>query len=184
MNIMYIRVSTEEQNIGRQEEMISKFDIGKTFIDKASGKNAERPALKEMLLYVRKGDVLYVDSISRLARNVKDLLTIVEQLNKKEVEFVSIKENIDTSTAQGRFMLTVFSAMAELERETILLNQKSGIELAKKRGVYKGRAPMKYDKEKFRRMVMEVKDKRRTATSVMKEFKITATTYYRWIKEW
>ena len=80
-------------------------------------------------------------------------------------------------------MLTVFSAMAELERDTILQNQKSGIELAKKRGVYKGRAPMKYDKEKFRRMVMEVKDKRRTATSVMNEFKITATTYYRWIKE-
>ena len=183
MNIMYIRVSSLAQNTARQEELAIKEKMDKVFIDKSSGKNADRPALKEMLNFVREGDVVYVHSISRLARNVKDLLSIVEELTSKKVQFVSLKENIDTLSSTGKFVLTIFAALAQLERETILSNQAEGIALAKERGAYKGRAPIKYDKNKFKCMVEEVKNKKRKAVSVMKEFNITAQTYYRWIKQ-
>ena len=94
--------------------------VERVFVDRASGKNLERPQLKEMLGFVRKGDIVIVESISRLARNTKDLLTIIDELNKKEVQFISLKENIDTNTASGKFMLTVFGAISELERSYIL----------------------------------------------------------------
>ena len=99
-------------------------NVERLFVDKASGKNMERPQLKEMLGFVRKGDVLIVESISRLARNTRDLLTIIEELNNKEVGFISLKENIDTNTPSGKFMLTVFGAISELERSYILQRQK------------------------------------------------------------
>ena len=94
--------------------------VDKLFVDKASGKNMDRPQLRQMLSFVRKGDELIVESISRLARNTRDLLVIIEELNKKEVRFVSLKENIDTNTPSGKFMLTVFGAISELERSYIL----------------------------------------------------------------
>ena len=182
MKIGYVRISTIGQNEARQVELFKSYKIDKVFIDKCSGKNADRPQLKEMLAYVREGDELYVESISRIARNTKDLLNIIEDLKKKNVVFISFKENIDTSTTTGKFMLTVFGALAEMEREVILERQRESIELAKNRGVYTGRAPMKIDKDKFNKMVAEWKNKQRTATSIMKEFNITGTTFYRWIK--
>ena len=103
----------------------------KLFIDKASGKNTDRAAFKEMMTFVRSGDVVIVESISRIARNTRDLLSIISDLTEKGVEFVSLKESIDTTTPQGRFMLTVFGALAELERENILERQREGIEIAK-----------------------------------------------------
>ena len=120
MKIFYIRCSTEEQNEARQEEMAKSIKADKTFKDKASGKNIDRPAFKEMMSFVREGDSVYVESISRIARNTKDLLNIIEELKKKKVEFISLKENIDTSTPQGKFMVTVFGALAELKRDQIL----------------------------------------------------------------
>ena len=95
-----------------------------------------------MMDYVRKGDTVVVESISRFARNTRDLLELVEQLKEKEVVFVSQKEAIDTATPTGKFMLTVFGAVAELEREYILQRQKEGISIAKENGVYKGRKPI------------------------------------------
>ena len=183
MLIGYIRISTVEQNESRQLELGKKFGVEQFYIDKCSGKNADRPKLKEMLSFVRKGDVVWTESISRLARNVKDLLDIVETLKKKEVTFVSSKENIDTSTPTGKFCLTLFGAMADLERETILDRQREGIELAKQRGVYKGRKPKEYDKEKFKKMVIMWKHGQIKPKEIRKEFDITSTTLYRWFDE-
>ena len=115
MKIGYVRVSTQEQNTIRQEVMLRELGMDKIFIDKASGKNADRPELKRMMEYVRKGDTVIVESISRFARNTRDLLELVEQLTAKQVEFVSKKEAIDTTTPTGKFMLTIFAAVAELE---------------------------------------------------------------------
>ena len=136
MKLGYIRVSTVEQNEERQTRALLEKGVEKEnlFIDKQSGKNAERAQLKALLAFCRKGDVVITESISRIARNTKDLLTIIEQLTNKGVDFISLKESIDTSTPQGKFMLTVFGAMAELERESILERQREGIAIAKEQG--------------------------------------------------
>ena len=114
MKVAYIRCSTSEQNTSRQERMMEEHNVEKVFIDKASGKNTDRVAFKEMMSFVRSGDTILCESISRIARNIRDLLSIISELNEKDVEFISLKENIDTTTPQGRFMLTVFGSLADL----------------------------------------------------------------------
>ena len=106
MKIGYIRVSTQDQNTIRQEVLMEQLGVDQVYIDKFSGKNRNRPELQTMLEFVRKGDVVIVESISRFARNTKDLLELVEQLTAKGVEFISQKEAIDTTTPTGKFMLT------------------------------------------------------------------------------
>ena len=132
--IGYARVSTDEQNEARQLESFADYSekITKIFIDKMSGKDTNRPQLKAMLDYVREGDVVVVSDFSRLARSTTDMLQIVQELTDKGVALISIKEKVDTDTPQGRFMLTIFAALAELERETILQRQREGISIAKK----------------------------------------------------
>lgn len=186
MKLFYCRVSTEQQNEERQIKSAIDLGIDKDniYIDKQSGKNTERHKLKELLQFARKGDTIYTESISRIARNTKDLLNIIEELNKKGIDFISLKENIDTTTAQGKFMLTVFGAMAELERECILQRQAEGIAIAKEQGKYKGRKPKDIDKEKFKAFCKEWRENKRTAVSIQKYFNITGTTFYRWVKEY
>ena len=102
MKIGYIRVSTQEQNTIRQEVLMKSLGVDEIYIDRMSGKNANRPELQKMMEYVRKGDTVIVESISRFARNTRDLLELVEKLTAKGVEFVSRKEAIDTTTQIGR----------------------------------------------------------------------------------
>lgn len=111
-----------------------KATLKKVFIDKLSGKNTDRPQLQAMFSYVREGDVVVVSDFSRLAKSTRDMLQIVQELTDKGVGLVGLKENVDTDTPQGRFMLTVFAALAELERETILQRQREGIAIAKQQG--------------------------------------------------
>ena len=183
--LLYVRVSTIKQNEERQLKIADELNIDKDyiFIDKQSGKNADRKELKRMLAYCRKGDTVYCESISRIARNTKDLLNIIEQLKQKQVEFVSLKEKIDTTTPQGKFTLTVFSALAELERECILERQAEGILIAKEQKKYKGRKPKEIDIKEFKKLCAEWQQGKRTATSIQKHFKISAQTFYRWVKE-
>lgn len=139
MKIGYIRVSTQAQNTMRQEVLMRELGVDEVYINRLSGKNTDRPELKKMMDYVRKGDTVIVESISRFARNTRDLLVLIEKLTEKGVEFVSRKEAIDTTTPTGKFMLTVFGAVAELEREYILQRQREGIAIAKAQGKYTGR---------------------------------------------
>jgi DNA invertase Pin-like site-specific DNA recombinase len=183
MLVSYIRISHELQDESRQVEMAKQHNAERLFIDKASGKNAERHNLKEMLGFVREGDIVMVESISRLARNTRDLLRIVAELNEKKVQFKSLKENIDTTTPTGRFTLTIFGALAELERENINNNQKEGITIAKRLGKYKGRPPMSIDTDKFKIRCNQWLANERSAESIIDEFGITATTFFRWLKK-
>lgn len=185
MKLFYCRVSTEQQNEERQIKAAVELgiDTDNIYIDKQSGKDTDRKQLKELLKFCRKGDTVYCESISRIARNTKDLLNIVEQLNQKQVDFVSLKENIDTSTPQGKFMLTVFAALAELERECILQRQAEGIAIAKEQGKYKGRKPKDIDNEEFKKVCADWRQGKRTAVSIQKKFNISAQTFYRWVKE-
>ena len=181
MKIGYIRVSTQEQNTIRQEVMMKTLGVDELYIDKASGKNAQRPELQKMMQYVRKGDTVVVESISRFARNTRDLLELVEQLTAKEVEFVSQKEAIDTTTPTGKFMLTIFGAVAELEREYILQRQQEGITIAKANGVYKGRKPIQ--RPNFNQVTALWHRGEITAVEAMKRLNMKPSTFYRKVKE-
>ena len=89
MKVGYVRVSTADQNTARQEELMKHLEVEKVYIDRVSGKNKRRPELQKMMNFVRKGDVVVVESISRFARNTKDLLELVAELNQKNVQFIS-----------------------------------------------------------------------------------------------
>jgi DNA invertase Pin-like site-specific DNA recombinase len=183
MRVGYVRCSTVEQNEARQLKMMEEQNAEKIFIDKASGKNTDREEFKAMMVFVRTGDVVIVESISRIARNTRDLLSIISELTEKGVEFVSLKESIDTATPQGRFMLTVFGALAELERENILERQREGIEIAKSEGKYKGRKPVDIDENKFKAVCARWRAGEITATAAMQEVGLKPNTFYRRVKE-
>ena len=117
MKVGYIRVSHYDQNTLRQEVLMENLGVERIYIEKISGATKERPKLIEMLNFVREGDEVIVESISRFARNTKDLLELVEILKDKKVKFISKKETIDTSSSSGQFMLTIFGAVAQLERD-------------------------------------------------------------------
>ena len=133
-----------------------------------------------MMDYVRKGDTVVVESISRFARNTRDLLELVEQLKEKEVVFVSQKEAIDTSTPTGKFMLTVFAAIAELERAYIRQRQREGIEIAKANGVYKGRKPIV--RSNFDAVVALWRKGEITAVEAQRRLDMKPSTFYRKVR--
>ena len=178
MKIGYIRVSTQEQNTMRQEVLMRSLGVDEVYVDHMSGKNVNRPELQKMMEYVRKGDIVIVESISRFARNTRDLLELVEQLTAKGVEFVSRKEAIDTTTPTGKFMLTVFGAVAELEREYI---QREGIAIAKAQGKYRGRKPIQVPE--FEQVTSKWKSGTITAAEAMRTLHMTKTTFYRRVKQ-
>ena len=182
MKIGYIRCSSSDQNTARQEVLMQELGVEQVYIDRMSGKNTDRPELQRMLNYVREGDTVIVESISRFARNTRDLLELIDYLNRKNVEFVSKKESIDTSTPTGKFMLTIFGAVAELEREYILQRQREGVEIAKANGVYKGRKPI--ERENFRQVVSLWESGRITAVEAMKRLNLKPSTFYRKVRKW
>ena len=181
MKIGYIRVSTQEQSTIRQEVLMQSLGVDELYIDRASGKNAQRPELQKMMEYVRRGDTVVVESISRFARNTRDLLELVERLTAKGVEFVSQKEAIDTTTPAGKFMLTIFGAVAELEREYILQRQREGIAIAKEQGKYAGRKPIQHTE--FDLIVAQWRAGKITAVEAMRKLNMTPSTFYRKAKK-
>lgn len=182
MIVAYVRVSTAEQNEARQLEALEKFNIEKWFTEKVSGKDTKRPKLQAMLDFVREGDVVYVMDFSRLSRSVRDLLSIVDLLNEKNVRLVSLKENLDTSTPTGKLMLTMIGAIAEFERQNILERQREGIEIAKREGRYKGRKPLEL--ENFGEVYQEWKAGKITVVAACKLLEIGRDTFYRRAKEY
>lgn len=155
--IAYVRVSTAEQNEARQREALAVRGIDKWFIEKASGKNTDRPEFQKMLDWVREGDTIYIHDLSRIARSTKDLLDLLDVLREKGVALVSDKESIDTSTATGKLLVTMVAAINEFERANLLERQREGIAIAKREGKYKGRKavtvpdlPRHYDRWKRR----------------------------------
>lgn len=182
MKCSYIRVSTVEQNEARQIAGLEQYNIEKQFIEKVSAKDTKRPELQKVLEFLREGDSLYVLDFSRLARSTKDLLDIVEYLDKKNVTLVSHKENIDTSTPTGRLMLTMIAAINTFERENLLERQREGIAIAKKEGKYKGsntKTIKDFDTHYSRYMAREV-----SKLQLAKQLKISRPTLDRMIKEY
>lgn len=185
MKIGYVRVSTAHQHTDRQDDLMKRLGVEKIFVDKESGAKRERPGLREMESYVREGDTLIVESISRLARSTRDLLSIVELLQNKGVELIIQKENIDTSTPQGKFMLTVFAALSELEREQTLQRMREGIDSAKIKGVKFGRPEVRIDMNKFVKCYEKWKNKELPVKEFMKTVNIESrSTFYKKIHDY
>ena len=137
-----------------------------------------------MMDFVREGDTVMVESISRLARNTRDFLNILDEMEKKKVHFVSLKENIDTTTPTGRFMVHIFASLAELEREQILTRQREGIEAAKEAGTYNpGRPKASVDEKKLRAVCKDWRAGKMTAVEAMHRVELTKATFYRKVKE-
>jgi len=182
MNIAYVRVSTVDQNEGRQVEALKARNIDKWYTEKVSAKDTNRPQLKEMLEFAREGDTIFIHDFSRLARSTKDLLEIVETLNAKGVHLVSNKENIDTSTATGKLMLTMIGAIAEFERANLLERQREGIALAAKEGKYKGRREVKV--ENFEEQYQKYKNRELNKVQLAAALGITRPTLDKLIKKY
>jgi len=176
----YVRVSTAEQNTGRQLEGV---EVDKTFTEKASGKDVERPQLKAALDYLREGDVFVIHSMDRLARNLDDLRRIVASLTERGVQVCFIKEALTFTgddSAMSKLLLNIMGSFAEFERSLLRERQREGIELAKKAGVYKGRkkslTPERVRHLKTRALAGEQK------AALAREFGISRETLYTYIR--
>lgn len=183
MRVGYVRVSTVKQSVQSQiVELSEKAGVEKFFVDRVSAKSATRPKFDEMMDFLREGDELIVTEFSRLARSTVDLLNTIEILMKKDVKVRSLREDLDYSTPQGKFMLTIFGAIAELERELTLQRQREGIKLAKAAGKYKGRKPKECPKD-FGFYEQGYYDRVYTVTYIAKHYKVSRPTVYKWLKE-
>ena len=157
--------------------------IEKVFSEKVSGKDRNRPELEKMLAFVREGDIVLIESISRLARSTRDFLNILDELEQKKVTLISLKEQIDTSTPTGRFLVSIFAALAQLEREQILTRQREGIAAQKAKGIYSGGRPkVEVDRKLFDTVVRRWKAGEITAVQAMKELGVSKATFYRMVK--
>lgn len=178
--IGYVRVSSVDQNPERQLEGL---ELDKMFLDKASGKNTDRPQLEAMIDYVRNGDVVFVHSMDRLARNLDDLRRVVFKLTDKDVKIQFVKENFSFTgedSAMSKLLLSMMGAFAEFERSIIKERQLEGIAIAKKKGVYSGRKPsLDEDKlEELNRLLDEGEKK----SEIARKLKISRETLYRYLR--
>jgi DNA invertase Pin-like site-specific DNA recombinase len=142
MKIGYARVSTDNQNLERQIDLLNKYEIDEIFTEKISGTLASRPELDKLLLRVREGDTIIVESLSRLGRSTKDLLNLIAYFNERKIKLVSLKEQIDTQTPTGKLLTTVLMALAEFERDLIVQRTSEGLAAARARGRIGGRPPV------------------------------------------
>lgn len=142
----YARVSTDNQNLDRQIDALNNYKVDDILMEKMTGTKTHRPELDRLLDKIRKGDTVVVESLSRLGRSTKDLLTLVEQFNKRGIVLVSLKENIDISTPTGKLLLTVLSALCQFERDLTVQRTNEGLQAARARG-RKGGRPQKDKKQ-------------------------------------
>jgi DNA invertase Pin-like site-specific DNA recombinase len=178
--IGYIRVSTIEQNTERQLEGI---EVAKIFADKASGKDTKRPQLEALMGFVRTGDIVFVHSMDRLARNLDDLRRIVQTLTARGIRIEFIKEHLSFTgedSPMASLMLSVMGAFAEFERALIHERQREGIALAKQRGAYRGRK-----KSLSEAAIIELRQRLTAGVSkaqVAREFGISRETLYQYVR--
>lgn len=178
--IGYVRVSTQHQRTERQEHAMPD-NLDKVFTDKASGKDTDRPEFQKMLEYVREGDVVYFESFSRISRSLPDLLRTLDYFAEKGVSFVSLKENIDTSGATGKLIVSVLGAVSAYERE---INEERR-EYGYRKSLEEDRVgrPSAEATEEFLQAVKEWRDGKITATQAITKCGYKRTTFYKLVKE-
>ncbi|MDF2612554.1 MAG: hypothetical protein K0S71_340 [Clostridia bacterium] len=144
--IGYARVSTIDQKLGRQTEILNKFEVDKIYFEKVSGGKTNRPEFNKMMNELSQGDIVVVAELTRLSRSTSQLIAVCEEFKKREVQLISLKENIDTTTPSGRLMFGMLAVLAQFEREIIVERTKEGLAIAKQKGVRMGRPPVNNDR--------------------------------------
>lgn len=182
MLIGYARVSTQDQNLDLQLKALSDFGCSKIFKEKVSGKSKDRPELNSLLSQLRAGDTVVVWKLDRLGRSIKDLIHLVELFKSNDVNFVSVTDSIDTSTAMGRFTFNIFASLAQFEREIIRERTNAGLSAARAKG-RKGGRPSGLSKEKVKvaEQIKVLFDSGRDIEDIKETFKVSKATIYRYI---
>lgn len=181
-NIGYARVSTKEQNLNSQLDELQKKGCEKIFTDKVSGgqEKLERPGLQDCLDYIRKGDVLIITKFDRLGRSLKDLIRIVDELHTRDIEVVSIQDNIETNTMHGKLFFHIFGAFAEFEKNIIGERVRAGLASAKARG-RKGGRRRKMTQEKIEAAYTLLKSGI-SPTDAAKQLGVSRSTFYSYVQ--
>jgi len=177
MIIGYARVSTQDQNLQMQLDALQNAGCFEIFEEKVSGTKKDRPALNEMLKMLREGDKVVVYKLDRISRSTKHLIELADFFDSKGVEFVSIQDNIDTSTPMGRFFFRVIASIAELERDILSERTKGGLASARARGRSGGRP--KVDSKKLQLALKMYRSKQHSISEIVSATGISQSTLYR-----
>ncbi len=176
----YARVSTRQQDLSRQLDLLDKYNCNKIYTEKISGIRSNRPELIKLKKRVRKNDQIIIESFSRLGRSTKDLIDLVYFFEKKGVKVVSIKENFDTQTPQGKLMMTVFQAFSQFERDIIVERTKEGLDSARARGNVGGRP--RVDQVMIQKATSLYQEEGYAVTDICKKTGVKKATFYRYLR--
>lgn len=177
----YARVSTQDQNLDLQLDALKEYGVERVFSEKMTGTRKDRPQLEEMLKYVRSGDTVVVWKLDRIGRSTKHLVDIVNEFGEQGIHFVSLKDGIDTSTATGKLVFTIFAGLAEFERDMISERTRAGLQSARARGRKGGRPSA--DAEKVKRALKMYDSKQFSIPEITDATGVSKTSLYRYIRE-
>ena len=182
MKIGYARVSTEEQRLDLQIDSLKSYGCERIFQEKGTGTGTrkERPELQEMLKILREGDTVVVWKLDRISRSTRHLIELVEHFESMGVHFVSIQDNIDTTTATGRFFFRVMASIAELERDIIAERTRQGLKVARARGRVGGRP--RVSKDKIELALKMYHSREYSLREIVKATGVSQSTLYNYIK--
>lgn len=176
----YARVSTEQQNLDRQLDMLQKYGVDHIYNEKMTGTKRNRPELDKLLERLTEGDTVVVESLSRLGRSTKDLIWLMETFNSKGVNLVSLKESIDTTTSTGKLLFTLMSAIAQFERDVIADRTREGLNSARARGRKGGRP--RTDSDKLRKAIKLYNTQQYSLAEIEDMTGVKRSTLYRGIR--
>ena len=181
MLIGYARVSTQDQKLDFQLDALNKAGCEKIYTDIASGAKTVRPGLEEALEKLNKGDTLVVWKMDRLARSIKHLIELVNQLKEAEIGFLSLQESIDTNSSGGKLIFHIFASIAEFERDLIKERTQAGLKAARARGRQGGR-PKIMDEKKISLALTMMKDTSIPIKEVCDTLKVSKSTLYKHLR--
>ena len=177
----YARVSTQDQHLDLQIDALNKYRVERIFQEKMTGSKKDRPQLEEMLKYVRPGDTIVVWKLDRIGRSMRHLMELVDHFKANDIHFVSLHENIDTSTPTGKLMFNIMASLAEFERDMIAERTRSGLESARARGRKGGRPSKASNKVKMALKMYDSKDY--SLPQITEATGVSKTSLYRYIRE-
>ena len=176
----YARVSTQHQDLNRQLDLLAEQNCNEILTEKMTGTKSNRPELNRLKDKLRPGDTVVVESFSRLGRSTRDLIDLVTYFEEQDVKLVSLKENFDTTTPQGRLMMTVFQAFSQFERDLIVERTKEGLQSARARGRIGGRP--RVNKRDIERAVKLYESEAYSGKEITEMTGISKATLYRYIR--